>query len=260
MDATTPEAFGLWLPPDISVHGAGIDQIINLMHWFMLFLFVGWAGFLIFTLIKFRARPGHKADYYGVQTHATSYLEAAIVVVEVVILVGLSIPVWAELKSDPPEPSQADVTVRVVGEQFAWNVHYPGADNKFGKTDASLVDGSNPLGIVWDDVAAKDDIATINQFHFPVGKKVLLSLTSKDVIHSFWMNIMRVKQDAIPGNTVPLWFEAKQTGKGEISCAQLCGLGHYRMKGFFSVDTDEEYAAWLAEQAKSSAGGADDYY
>ncbi|TFH20662.1 MAG: hypothetical protein E4H03_11865, partial [Myxococcales bacterium] len=108
--------------------------------------------------------------------------------------------------------------------------------------------------------AAKDDIATINQFHFPVGKKVLLSLTSKDVIHSFWMNIMRVKQDAIPGNTVPLWFEAKQTGKGEISCAQLCGLGHYRMKGFFSVDTDEEYAAWLAEQAKSSAGGADDYY
>ncbi|MEE8573692.1 MAG: hypothetical protein V3T20_10525, partial [Gemmatimonadota bacterium] len=219
MDATTPEAFGLWLPPDISVHGAGIDQIINLLHWFMLFLFVGWACFLIFTLFKFRARPGQKADYYGVQTHATSYLEAGIVVIEVIILVGLSIPVWAELKSDPPQPTQADVVVRVVGEQFAWNVHYPGADNKFGKTDISLVDGSNPLGIVWDDAAAKDDITTINHFHFPVGKKVLLSLSSKDVIHSFWMNIMRVKQDAIPGNTVPLWFEAKETGKGEISCA-----------------------------------------
>ena len=259
MDATTPEAFGLWLPPDISVHGAGIDQIIILLHWFMLFLFVGWACFLIFTLFKFRARPGQKADYYGVQTHATSYLEAGIVVIEVVILVGLSIPVWAELKSDPPEPTQADVVVRVVGEQFAWNVHYPGADNKFGKADVSLVDGSNPLGIVWDDAAAKDDITTINQFHFPVGKTVLLSLSSKDVIHSFWMNIMCVKQDAIPGNTVPLWFEAKETGKGEISCAQLCGLAHYRMKGFFSVDTDEEYAAWLAEQAESS-GGADDYY
>lgn len=259
MDATKPEAFGFWLPPDISVHGAGIDNIINILHWFMLFLFIGWSTFMLYTLIRFRARAGHTADYHGVQTHASSYLEAGIVIVEVIILVGLSIPVWAELKSNPPTPTEADVNVRVVGEQFAWNVHYPGADEKFGKTDVALVDGSNPLGIVWDDPAAKDDITTINQFHFPVGKTVLLNLTSKDVIHSFWMNVMRVKQDAIPGSTVPLWFEAKETGKGEISCAQLCGLGHYRMKGFFSVDTEEEYDAWLTEQAAAS-GGEDDYY
>ena len=262
MDATTPEAFGLWLPPDLSVHGAGIDNIIWIMHYFMLFLFVGWTGFLIYTLIRFRERKGdatQTANYYGVQTHASSYLEAAIVIVEVVVLVGLSIPVWAELKGEPPAPNRADLHVRVVGEQFAWNVHYPGPDGVFGKTDASLVDGSNPLGVVWDDEAAKDDITTINQFHFPVERKILLDLTSKDVIHAFWMNVMRVKQDAIPGNTVPLWFEAKETGKGEISCAQLCGLGHYRMKGFFSVDTQEEFDAWMAEQAEA-AQGEDDYY
>jgi cytochrome c oxidase subunit 2 len=253
------QEFGYWLPPDISVHGARIDNIINLMHWFMLILFIGWGAFLVYTLIKFRARPGRAADYQGVQTHATSYLEAGIVVIEVILLVGLSIPVWAELKVNPPAPSEAEVVVRVVAEQFAWNVHYPGADGKFGKTDVSLVGGSNPLGLVSDDPAGKDDITTINQFHFPVGKQILVHLTSKDVIHSFWMPTMRVKQDAIPGSTFPLWFEAKETGQFEIGCAQLCGLGHYRMKGFFSVDTEEEFAAWQKEQAEAAAL-EDDYY
>jgi cytochrome c oxidase subunit 2 len=247
--------YGWWLPPDISVHGAAIDQIIMLLHWFMLVLFVGWGAFFAYTLFKFRARRGRVADYHGIQTHFSTYIEVGVVVVEVIILVGLSIPVWAELKVDPPTPKEADVVARIVGEQFAWNVHYPGPDGKFGKTDVSRVDGSNPLGLVPDDPAGNDDVTTINQFHFPVGKKVLVHLTSKDVIHSFWMPTMRVKQDAIPGTTVPVWFEAKETGEFEITCAQLCGLGHYRMKGFFKVETPEEFTSWLAEQAKSSEEG-----
>jgi len=251
--------YGWWLPPDVSVHGARIDSIITWMHWFMLLLFIGWGSFLVFTLIKFRARQGHVADYYGVRTHNSTYLEAGIAVIEVIFLVGLSIPVWADVKANPPEPKDADVVVRVVGEQFAWNVHYPGADGKFGKTDVSLVGSDNPLGLVSDDPAAKDDITTINQFHFPVGKKILVHLTAKDVIHSFSLPVMRVKQDAIPGMTVPVWFEAKDTGQFEIACTQLCGLGHYRMKGFFSIDTPEEYDAWLAEQA-SAKSFEDDYY
>jgi len=251
--------FGYWLPPDISTHGARIDNIINLMHWFMLVLFIGWSAFLIYTLVKFRARPGVAADYAGVQTHATTYIEAAVVVFEVFLLVGLSIPVWADLKVDPPTPGEADVQIRVVGEQFAWNFHYPGPDGKFSKTDVSLVGAENPLGLVPGDADGADDITTINQLHFPVGKKILVNLTSKDVIHSFWLPTMRVKQDAIPGMTVPMWFEAKDTGQFEIACAQLCGLGHYRMKGFFTVETEEEYAAWLKEQAESAAF-EDDYY
>ena len=208
--------YGWWLPPDVSVHGARIDNLIMLTHWFMLVLFIGWGGYLLYTLIRFRARPGHTADYVGVQTHASSYLEGAIVVVEVILLVGLSIPVWADLKVDPPQPTDADVVVRVVGEQFAWNIHYPGPDQEFGKTDVRLVDATNPLGLVPGDAAGADDIATINQFHFPVGKKILVHLTSKDVIHSFSLPTMRVKQDAIPGMTVPVWFEAKDTGQFEI--------------------------------------------
>jgi cytochrome c oxidase subunit 2 len=251
--------YGWGLPPDISTHGYAIDNIIVWMHWFMIALFVGWGLFMLAALIKFRARPGHAANYHGVESHLSTYFEAAIAVVEVVFLVFLSIPVWAEIKTDVPKPEEADVNVRVVGEQFAWNIHYPGPDGKFGKTDVSLVDGSNPLGIDRKDAAAKDDITTINQFHFPVNKKVLVNLTSKDVIHSFGLPVMRVKQDAIPGMTVPVWFEAKETGQFEIACAQLCGLGHYRMKGFFSVDTPEKYDAWLKEQA-AAASFEGDYY
>lgn len=251
--------YGWWLPAQISTHGDQIDNIITILHWFMALLFVGWGAFLVYTLIRFRARPGQVADYEGVKTHASSYLEGAIALVEVIILVGLSIPVWAEVKANPPSAEEADLEVRVVGEQFAWNIHYPGVDGKFGRTKVELVDGSNPLGIDYDDPAAKDDVTTINQFHFPVGKKVLLNLSSKDVIHSFWLPIMRVKQDAIPGMTVPLWFEARETGEAEIACEQLCGLGHYRMKGFFSVDTDEEFGEWMEEQIASSSF-EDDYY
>ncbi len=249
----------LWLPPDISTHGAQIDHIIVVLHWIMLILFVGWGLFMITALVRFRARDGRAADYKGVTNHYSTYIEVAVVIAELVVLVGLSIPVWAAVKGDPPSAGEADVVVRVVAEQFAWNVHYPGADGKFGRTDVNLVDQSNPLGIDGDDAAAADDITTINQFHFPVGKKVLVHLSSKDVIHSFSLPTMRVKQDAIPGMTVPMWFEAKETGQGEIGCAQLCGLGHYRMKGFFSVDTEEDFEAWLAEQAEA-ASFADDYY
>lgn len=251
--------YGWGLPPDISTHGPQIDNIIHLLHWFMLLLFVGWGLFMAVALIKFRARPGHTANYHGVKTHVSTYLEGMVAVVEVFFLAFLSIPIWEEVKASPPPPDKADINLRVVGEQFAWNIHYPGPDGKFGKTDVALVDADNPLGLDRKDPAAKDDITTINQLHFPVGKKVLISLTSKDVIHSFSLPVMRVKQDAIPGMTVPVWFEATDTGQFEIGCAQLCGLGHYRMKGFFSVDTAEQYEAWLKEQVEASNQQANYY-
>lgn len=251
--------YGWWLPVDISTQGHRIDGMIDIIHWFMLALFIGWGAFFVYTLIKFRAGNGHKADYQGVTTHASTWIEGGVAVFEVFLLLGLSIPLWADVKGNIPAEEDADLVVRVVAEQFAWNVHYPGDDGKFGKTDVNLVGAENPLGIDWDDAAAADDVTTINQLHFPVNKQVLVYLTSKDVIHSFHLNVMRVKQDAIPGMTVPVWFEATETGDFEISCAQLCGLGHYRMKGYFTSHTDESYAEWFAEQ-KEAANFEDDYY
>ena len=251
--------YGWWYPVDISTHGYRIDGMIDILHWFMLALFVGWGIFFIYTLVRFRASRGHTADYHGVQSHFTTWIETGVAAFEVFLLVGLAIPLWADVKANPPTDQEADVVVRVVAEQFAWNIHYPGADGKFGRTDVNLVGADNPLGIDSDDAAAADDITTINQLHFPVNKKVLVYLSSKDVIHSFGLNVMRVKQDAIPGMTVPVWFEAKETGDFEISCAQLCGLGHYRMKGFFKVHTDETYGEWVEEQI-AAAALEEDYY
>jgi cytochrome c oxidase subunit II len=139
--------------------------------------------------------------------------------------------------------------VRVVAEQFAWNAHYPGADGMFGRTDVKLVAAENPLGLDRTDAAAKDDITTINQLNLPVNRPIVIHLTSKDVIHSFSLLQMRVKQDAIPGVTFPVWFTATKTGDWEINCSQLCGLGHYRMRGFYSIKTQADYDAWLKEEA-----------
>ena len=239
-----------WLPLNISTHGEGIDRLINILHWFMLVLFVGWFIYFVYCLIRFRARPGHEPDVQNRHFKLPTYIEAGIVVVEVMLLLFVSSPIWAKYKTDFP-PESDSLVVRVVAEQFAWNVHYPGRDGKFGRTEAKLMDSSNPLGIDREDPDAKDDIFTINQLNVPVNKPVIVQLSSKDVIHSFALTVARVKQDAIPGMMIPVWFQATQVGEFEIACAQLCGNGHYRMRGFFNVKTPEDFQAFLDEEHKT---------
>jgi cytochrome c oxidase subunit 2 len=137
----------------------------------------------------------------------------------------------------------------VVAEQFAWNVHYPGADGEFGRTDAKLVNPDNPIGLDRNDPSGKDDITTINRLNLPVGKPVIVFLSSKDVVHSFGLPQMRVKQDAVPGIVQPVWFTPTATGRWDIACSQLCGIAHYRMKGIYTVQTQAQYDAWLKEEA-----------
>ena len=246
------KVYGWWLPPDISVHGAKIDQLISVLHWFMLLLFIGWGAFFIYCLVRFRARPGHTAMYTPIKAIATKYIEGFVVVVEVFLLFGLSTPVWLAYKNNMPDASKA-LHVKVVAEQFAWNFHYPGKDGKFGKTSESLIGGDNPLGLDPEDAPGKDDLTTVNQLHVPVHKPVIMEVSSKDVIHSFNIPVLRVKQDTIPGQLIPIWFEATQTGHFELACAQLCGLGHYRMRADVLVDSPEDYAKWEADNAPPPA-------
>jgi cytochrome c oxidase subunit 2 len=242
--------YGWGLPLDISKHGAAIDRLINVLHVFMIVLFVGWFVFLVYTLVKYRARPGHKATYDVHHFKAPTYLEVFVALFEVVLLVGFSFPIWHQYKNVPP-PKDKAFEVRIVAEQFAWNVHYPGADRQFGKTSPKLMGASNPVGLDKSDPAAADDVVAINQLHVPVNTPVIAHLTSKDVIHSFFLPVARVKQDTIPGQEIPVWFETTKTGKFEIACAQLCGLGHYRMRGFFLVDSQEDFNKWfLSKVAK----------
>jgi cytochrome c oxidase subunit 2 len=244
--------YGFWFPPDVSTHGVQIDQLIDIVHWFMLILFVGWGIFFVYCLIKYRARPGHTAAYLPPKAQFTKVIEAAVIVVEVLLLFGFSTPVWFKYKNHPPAEKDA-VVVKLVAEQFAWNFHYPGKDGKFGRASEANMSGDNPLGLDADDPDGKDDITTVNQLHFPVGKDVIVQISSKDVIHSFNIPVLRVKQDAVPGARIPIWFKATQPGHFELACAQLCGLGHYRMRADVLIDTPEDYAKWQAENAPPPA-------
>jgi cytochrome c oxidase subunit II len=242
----------LGLPIQASAHAADIDQINVLVHWLMAVLFVGWGLFFLYTLVRFRRGANPVASYHGLKGTASKYIEVAVLVAEVVLLVFFSIPVYnARVEAFPAE--QDSTTVRVVAEQFSWNVHYPGADHKFGRTDIKLVSSDNPLGLDRKDPDAMDDITTINQLNMPVDKNVLVHLSSKDVIHSFALPQMRVKQDAIPGITQNVWFQPTKTGEWEIPCSQLCGLGHFRMRGFYNVMPQSDYDMWLSTEAAAQA-------
>ncbi|HEY6842680.1 MAG TPA: hypothetical protein VI391_00800 [Thermoanaerobaculia bacterium] len=241
-----------WMPPDYSAHGWQVDQIIIIVHWLMLVLFVFWGAFFLYTLYRFNAKRNPKASYHGMQAHWSTWGEAGVAVVEVIVLVGFSIPAWYRWSSSDAKPVNP-FEVRVVAEQFAWNVHYPGPDGKFGRTAVNLVTSTNPIGLDMSDPAAQDDVVALNQLHLPVNREALIHVTSKDVIHSFKLPVMRVEQDAIPGADVPIHFKPIRTTNGdrwEIACAQLCGLGHYRMRGQLNVDTEADLQKWLASQPK----------
>ena len=255
----------LGLPALASAHGGQIDNMIGWVHVFMLILFVGWGGFIAYVLVRFRRSRHPVADYTGTKSHTSSYLEAGVAVVEAILLFGFAIPLWAARVDKMPRESEA-LVVHVTAEQFAWNVHYAGPDGKFGRTDLKLLDAQeNPLGLDRADPAAKDDVTTLNQLYLPVNKPIIVRLRSKDVIHSFGVPEFRVKQDAVPGLTIPIWFVPNvttaemraRTGNAEfqyeIACAQLCGLGHAKMRGFVTVLPAEEFQKWLEERIKEQS-------
>src|SRR5258705_250805 len=135
----------LRLPIDASTHAGQIDQMVVLVHWLMLVLFVGWGAFFLFVLFRFRRGANPKADYIGAKGSIAKASEYAVLAIEMFLLIVYAYPAWAARVTQFPAESDA-VVVRVVGQQFAWNVHYPGPDGKFGRTDIKLVADDNPLG------------------------------------------------------------------------------------------------------------------
>jgi cytochrome c oxidase subunit 2 len=241
------------LPPDFSTHGPQVDSLIWYVHALMFLLFIGWGIYFIFVLIRFRQREGHRAQYAPVKAKPAKYIEFGVIIAEAFLLIALSMPAWAKYKERPD--AAGALRVRVVGEQFAWNFHYPGRDGIFGRRDVKFVDNvSNSMGLDPSDPNGKDDIVSLNEFHIPVNRRVIADITSKDVIHSFTLNVLRVKQDAVPGMVIPIHFEATQTGEFDISCAQLCGNSHYRMKGYLYIDTPQAFNEWIAARESELQG------
>ncbi len=212
-----------WLPENVSTYGGQIDSLFHFIYYLTGATFILVQITLVVFLFAYRARPGGRAAY----THGNTTLEIVWTVIPAVILVVLALvsrSVWADIKARLP-PS--DMLLQVTAKQFNWEVAYPGPDGQLG---------------------TPDDVTMDNDFHVPVNKTVRVALKSRDVIHSFFVPQLRLKQDAVPGHEIPVWFKATKPGKYEIPCAELCGFGHSGMKGWLYVDEPAAYEAWAKEK------------
>lgn len=245
------------MPILASEHGSTIDLVVLLTHVVMLIAFLAWGGFYAAALIKFRRSKNPAADYDGLKSKAPYVAIGLMALAEGIILLAISFPFWDDYIVEGAERVEDPFEVRVLGQQFQWNVHYPGKDGQFGRTDPALVDElDNPVGLDDSDPLGEDDITARNMLYIPVNRPVVAHISSKDVIHSFNLPEFRVKQDAIPGMRVPVAFTATMTTAQlreltgndrrdfEIACAQLCGLGHFQMRGFVRVVEPAEFDEW----------------
>jgi cytochrome c oxidase subunit 2 len=247
----------LHLPVLASKNGQPVDELIIYIHWLMILLFVGWLGYFLYCLWRFRAARNPKADHVGARSHASSWIELAVAGIEAVLLVAFAIPMWSRASDVTKIPNKESATqIQIVAQQFGWNARYTGKDGKFGAQDMRLVKEDNLFGVDPNDANGKDDAVVYNDLHVPIGKPVIAYISSKDVIHSFKIIAMRVTQDAIPGMRIPCWFEPTKEGRYQINCAQLCGAGHYSMSGgYVTVESQEKFDQWYEAKSKSAGGG-----
>lgn len=230
-----------------SKHGHVGNHMLALIHWFMGVLFVGWSIFLAAVLIKFRRKRNPRASYRGITSHFSTHVEIGVVIVEVVLLLGFAFPLWAARSDAKARPTgEGVVNLRAVGEQYRWTFHYAGKDGVVGMTSHERYSGANPVGLVAEDPNSADDFVSVNELVVPVGRPVVIQVTSKDVIHGLAIVPMFSQQDAIPGSEIPMWFVPEKEGKWNIVCAQLCGAGHAQMVAFVKAVGSEEFDKWYA--------------
>jgi cytochrome c oxidase subunit 2 len=241
--------YSIGLPVAASTYAGQVDKSLHILHIGMVAIFVLWSIFFVYCLVRFHRKKTAQAAYHGWKGHASSFVpDAAVLIFELWLIFFLGLPIWSHIKEEFPKPEESNL-VEMSAQQFSWGFHYAGPDGKFGRKDSKFVDISNPLALNPEDPAGKDDIVFFNELRVPVNKPTILYMTSKDVIHSFFVPEFRVKQDVVPGMRTPLWFTPTREGAYEIGCAQLCGVGHYVMRGDVLVQRPEDFEKWLSDRA-----------
>jgi len=235
------------IPAAASGHAGALDAVLFSVHAHMLLIFVAWLALFLIALVKFRQGANPEPRAHGMKGTWAAIAIGAVIVGDVIILVTQALPAWAARNVPPPSGTEP-VEIHITAEQFAWNIHYPGPDKVFGRTRQDLVSASNPVGIDRDDPVAADDIGLLNVLMLPLNRTAVVQLNSRDVIHSFTLNEMRVKQDAVPGMTSRIWFTPIANGDWDIACSQLCGLGHYRMRGEYHVVDQAAWDKWQQDE------------
>jgi cytochrome c oxidase subunit 2 len=217
-----------WFPHNISTFGGDIDGVFYLIWYIVGAWFIAAELAILYFMFRYRRREGQRASY----VRGESWRELSWILIPAVVVLFLDLAidaagarVWDEVKTKMPA---GEVHLEVTGRQFEWHIVYPGPDGKIG---------------------TPDDFAVDNELHVPVGKDIRVTLKAKDVLHSFFLPNMRLKQDAVPGRSIEVWFRATESGNFELACAELCGFGHYTMRGQFIVHSAEDYDRWAQQRA-----------
>jgi cytochrome c oxidase subunit 2 len=233
-----------WWFTDIAADWGTIDLTINITFWVTGFVFIACNLFMAYCVWKFRAKEGHKAVYEP-ENHK---LEAGLSIFTTIGVIAMLAPglfVWASFVTPPENAAEYEV----FGQQWQWQFRYPGADGVLGTADTEFVSETNPFGINPDDPNGRDDVVVNDpDMHLPVNQPVKALLRSNDVLHNYTVAQFRVKMDLMPGLTSYLWFDPTEVGTYDILCEELCGIGHFIMRGSVTVDTQEDFDAWIAEQ------------
>lgn len=251
-----------WLPPLASEHGAVVDQLFNVTMWVTGIVFlITQFGLVYFVMIYSGKKQSEKAHWYP-ENHSLEWAWTITPAIIMTALIVMGARGWANIEmSEPPKDA---FQVEVTGQQFNWIIRYPGKDGIFGKLDPKLINGNdissnNALGLDMSDPNAKDDIISA-ELYVPKDRPVWVRIHAKDVLHSFYLPHFRVKQDGVPGMETKFWFKPTKTTdemkkelkndkfEYEFACAEVCGLGHFKMKGFIQCLSQEEVNSWLAEQ------------
>lgn len=229
-------------PEPISTYAENVDMLTHVILGITGFFLVLTLGLLVYFLVRYRARPDQPGK--AVHTHGHHTLELVWTFIPGLILFSLAVfqtGTWGSIKyrGNMPDPKKdpSVVEVQVFAKQFEWHFRYKGDDPTFGTSG---------------------NVVKREELHVPVNRDVLVYLRTQDVLHSFWLPNVRLKQDLVPGKIIPQWFRATKTGRYEIACAELCGVGHTDMRGVLIVETEEEYQKWIASQRTGDHDAASD--
>jgi cytochrome c oxidase subunit 2 len=218
--------YNIWFPPDISEHGRVIDQLFMFILWLTGIIFVATECALFYFMWKYDARSNPAPAKFSHGSHTLEVVWTILPAVTLLFIAIYQMNAWADAKMRRPD---IPVTAEITGRQFNWDVRYPGADGELHTPD--------------------DLVRVDGDIHFPSGETVLLLIKSGDVLHSFFLPNLRLKQDVVPGMAQYMWFKVPEAGAPvDIVCAELCGWGHYKMKGRATFQTRSEYSAWLEEK------------
>jgi cytochrome c oxidase subunit 2 len=259
--------FGVWycnerlagktLPEAASEHGERIDLMIKITLYITGIVFIITQILLFWFAFKYQEKENRKA-YYFPHDNRLEVIWTVVPAIVLTVLVGFGLYYWFQITGEAPKNSQV---VEVTGSQFKWEFRYPGKDGKLGRKYFKEIKEAqgNPLGQIWADPDNHDDVVVAQEMHIIVGRPVKLIIGAKDVIHDVGLSHFRLKMDAVPGIPTTMWFTPKYTTRQmkekygqdfnyEISCDQMCGAGHYTMRGIIVVESQGEFNAWLAQK------------